>query len=72
MVACRLEENFKNASKFLPERWLEKNSCHPFLVLPFGHGPRACIGRRLAEQSIYCLLLKVSAKYYYFINSSGI
>lgn len=61
MVACRLEKNFKNALVFQPERWLNNSrSCiNPFLVLPFGHGMRACIARRLAEQNILVLLLRV-------------
>nr|WVH45126.1 cytochrome P450 302a1 [Exorista sorbillans] len=61
MVACRLEENFENALKFVPERWLNKNRSHinPYLVLPFGHGKRACIARRLAEQNISVLLIRL-------------
>lgn len=62
MVACRLEHNFKNALQFQPERWLNnaRSDINPYLVLPFGHGMRACIARRLAEQNILVLLLRVS------------
>lgn len=55
-VLCRLPENFPNPDSFIPERWLSRGSISPHLVLPFGHGPRACIGRRVAEQSIYTLV----------------
>lgn len=64
-VACRLEENFKNANEFIPERWV-KGSMHyeeylnPYLVLPFGHGSRSCIARRLAEQNMLIFIVHVS------------
>ena len=62
MVACRIEENFKDPLLFNPDRWLGNNrgSVNPYLVLPFGHGMRACIARRLAEQNILVLLLRVT------------
>lgn len=68
-VACRLDKNFENASKFIPERWLKnqdnpmKSNTNPYLVLPFGHGMRACIARRFAEQNILVLILRVSARH---------
>lgn len=47
---------FKDAKKFMPERWLRTNSKtvnrHPYASLPFGHGPRMCPGRRLAINEI--------------------
>ena len=63
MVACRIEQNFKDPLLFKPDRWLGNNraSVNPYLVLPFGHGMRACIARRLAEQNILVLLLRVTA-----------
>ncbi|XP_017482732.1 PREDICTED: cytochrome P450 302a1, mitochondrial-like isoform X1 [Rhagoletis zephyria] len=60
MIACRLEKYFSDALKFDPERWLHrKQAVHPYLVLPFGHGMRACIARRMAEQNIIVLLLRM-------------
>lgn len=62
-MACRLEENFHNPFKFIPERWLRHDLLykqpHPFLLLPFGYGTRACIARRLAEQNMLTILIKV-------------
>jgi len=40
------ERHFKNALEFKPERWLReiKKEIHSFAFLPFGFGPRMCIG----------------------------
>ncbi|XP_034655210.1 cytochrome P450 302a1, mitochondrial [Drosophila subobscura] len=60
MIACRLEQHFPDPLLFQPDRWLQqRNALNPYLVLPFGHGMRACIARRLAEQNIHVLLLRL-------------
>lgn len=64
MVACRQPHHFPDPLRFLPERWLQqRNALNPYLVLPFGHGMRACIARRLAEQNMHVLLLRVSIEF---------
>ena len=48
--------------KFKPERWLRSelsDKVHPFLILPFGHGSRMCIGKRFAEQEVNIFLTKI-------------
>ena len=47
-AAGQNEKNFDEVEKFRPERWLknEEQKTHPFSVLPFGHGPRMCLGKR--------------------------
>lgn len=53
---------------FIPERWLKENEqeayaptklpSNSFVFLPFGFGPRSCIGRRFAEMEIFVLLTR--------------
>lgn len=66
-VTCRLEEYFPCPDKFLPERWMKGSTeyrvCSPYLVLPFGHGPRSCIARRLAEQALQVLIIRVRTSF---------
>ena len=59
MAACLLPENFPEPQSFKPERWLNRSFAHPFLLLPFGWGPRMCVGRRFAEQEIFVITAKV-------------
>ncbi|XP_011314519.1 ecdysone 20-monooxygenase isoform X2 [Fopius arisanus] len=59
-IAGLKEGNFKNASEFMPERWLDHSEPHsPILVAPFGAGRRICPGKRFVEQALYLILAKV-------------
>ncbi|GLH07268.1 Uncharacterized protein GBIM_12770 [Gryllus bimaculatus] len=52
-----------HAERFMPERWLKGDDPHakghPFATLPFGFGPRICIGKRFAELEIEVLNAKL-------------
>ena len=62
------EKFFERSKEFIPERWLKDNEdlkcpnvkdSHPFAFLPFGFGPRMCIGRRFAELEIEVLVIRM-------------
>ncbi|XP_041976410.1 cytochrome P450 302a1, mitochondrial-like [Aricia agestis] len=63
MVASRLPQYVKDPLRYKPERWIRESddyeNIHPFLSLPFGFGPRACIARRLAEQNMCIALSRI-------------
>jgi len=64
LMLSNLEKYYPQADKFIPERWIKEdpqyNKAHPFVTMPFGFGPRMCIGRRFAELEIETLVTKVS------------
>jgi cytochrome P450 len=55
---CNQEKYFLRSREYIPERWIktseghvpETKMTHPFVFLPFGFGPRMCVGRRYAEE----------------------
>lgn len=62
---------YKDPDKFIPERFLrgdksvdeETKHNHPFAYLPFGFGPRGCIGQRFAESEMYIITTKLIQAY---------
>ena len=68
LQVCQNEKHFREAKKFIPERWIkqddesrpEAKNAHPFVFMPFGFGPRMCLGRRFAELEMEIVLAKVS------------
>jgi len=68
----RFEEHYENANDFIPERWIrggeQLQKANPYVTLPFGHGPRKCIGMRFAMLESELFLAKVDKKLFnYFV-----
>jgi cytochrome P450 len=70
MVMCLLrndsvsETYFKDATLFMPERWLDRdNSIDKRVSVPFGSGPRTCPGRYLALLEIKIALAMVLSRF---------
>lgn len=57
---------YPRPTEYIPERWLRgtkddiaKGQDFPFGMMPFGFGPRGCIGQRFAETEMYIGVAKV-------------
>jgi len=63
-LISRMEKHFQDPDKFVPERWIrggeQKKNSNPFVVLPFGHGARKCVGMRFASLELELVVAKVS------------
>ncbi|XP_041766362.1 ecdysone 20-monooxygenase isoform X1 [Anopheles merus] len=69
-VACQSEDNFQQADRFLPDRWLEQRDendnvvnkrAEPgaSVVLPFGIGRRMCPGQKVIDIELTLLVAKI-------------
>lgn len=58
-------EYWPEPEKFIPERFTAeaKADRHPFVYLPFGAGPRSCVGMRLAQLEIKMALVHVFRRF---------
>ncbi|KAF8782786.1 putative cytochrome P450 49a1 like protein [Argiope bruennichi] len=68
-VSSTQEKYFKDAEKYIPERWLktatgQREDREAFAFVPFGFGPRMCIGRRIAELEMFTLLTKIMQNFW--------
>ncbi|MEM6996188.1 MAG: cytochrome P450, partial [Myxococcota bacterium] len=59
------DENFADAHRFDPQRWIDpEGRVHrPEVLLPFGFGPRHCPGRSLAMTEIHSVLAMLAADF---------
>ncbi|XP_033344817.1 ecdysone 20-monooxygenase isoform X1 [Bombus vosnesenskii] len=59
-IAGMDEENFKDAGRYFPDRWLTPVNPHsPLLVAPFGTGRRICPGKRFVDLALQLILAKI-------------
>ncbi|EDW18010.1 probable cytochrome P450 12d1 proximal, mitochondrial [Drosophila mojavensis] len=68
------EAYFERPNEYLPERWLrdpktnKKIQVTPFTYLPFGFGPRQCIGKRIVDLQMETTLAKLIRNFYVEFN----
>ncbi|CAG2173512.1 unnamed protein product [Oppiella nova] len=62
------DENYPDAFKYNPDRFMPENKhlIKPYTYLPFGAGPRNCVGMRLALLQIKICLAHMVLKYQFF------
>lgn len=72
IVIMRDTQHFDDADNFVPERWLKSshpNACpakkpsSPFVYLPFGFGPRSCVGKRIADMELSVIIKRLLETY---------
>ncbi|XP_013183684.2 cytochrome P450 6B2 [Amyelois transitella] len=57
----RDEQYFEQASAFIPERW--RRAPPPGVFMPFGDGPRYCLGKRFAILQMKCCLVRLLSNF---------
>lgn len=62
-IMHRSEDLFKDATQFIPERFVNEKDIPPYAYIPFGAGPRFCLGQRFALQELKLMLTSI---YYHF------
>jgi len=61
MATHRSQKYYDHPDKFDPDRFMpgRKEKIHPYAFVPFGHGPRACLGMKFTYEVMLLILVYV-------------
>lgn len=57
------EDYWENPYEFDPTRFSPEKTINPLVYMPFGLGPRTCIGMRFAQLEVKLMMIKLLRKY---------
>ncbi|KAJ5546673.1 cytochrome P450 benzoate 4-monooxygenase [Penicillium frequentans] len=60
-----------DAEEFVPERWENLTARQKAAFIPFSHGPRACVGRNVAEMELLCIVATVFSLFEFQLEQEG-
>ncbi|XP_039964687.1 cytochrome P450 CYP12A2-like isoform X2 [Bactrocera tryoni] len=76
-LLLRNEKFVEEPNKYIPERWLRNDNegkkyqlNNPFLFLPFGFGPRSCVGKRIVDLELEVTLARLVRNFMIEFNYS--
>ncbi|XP_055907181.1 cytochrome P450 CYP12A2-like [Eupeodes corollae] len=71
-LLLREENYFPKPNEYIPERWMRdgplENVITPFSYLPFGFGPRMCVGRRIVDLELEVTVARLVRNFYMEFN----
>lgn len=72
LLSLHLDDNyFPDVKEFMPDRFLEthgKPRHHPYAYIPFGAGPRKCIGYKFATMEGVLALVRLFQRFTFSLN----
>jgi cytochrome P450 len=71
VAAQRLPQYWTDPEAFIPERHAKRNSC-PHAFLPFGLGPRMCMGRSLATTIAPLAIASIAQRFHAVLKYDNI
>lgn len=60
-----------DADVFRPERWADVTDAQKAAFIPFSYGPRACVGRNVAEMELALIVATVFRRYEFELRQQG-
>lgn len=62
----------EDADEFRPERWKDLTELQNKSFIPFSHGPRACVGRNVAEMELALIAATVFKNFDFELKQVGL